>query len=63
MINTSMVLFLKYSGGFVLFFYSDSTEEESLWNVSRATKVLESWLLAPDIGQRGKEGLARFWGE
>ena len=62
MINTLMVLLLKYSGGFVLFFYSDSTGEESLWIVSRATKVPQSWLLAPDIGQHGKEGLAHFLG-
>ena len=49
-----------YGACLVSFFHSDSTEEEALWILSRAIQVPVSWLLAPDVGQHEKEGLAHF---
>ena len=57
-----MAFSLKYGARLVSFIHCDSTEKEAFWILSRATQVPMSWLLAPDIGQHGKEGWHVFPG-
>lgn len=59
MTNKLMVLFLKYGGCFVLVFDSDSTEEESLCVLSRATKGLTTVMVI--ITRRWGNMVRRGW--